>query len=365
MLDPDRGKALEAYIAERAAASDRQGGDLSAEIGAIASSGWLAACLPRALGGEGWGSEPEGTEEAFDALRMLGRANLSVARLFEGHMNAVKLVALHAGPELRDAVGARIVDDDLLLGVWGADDPAAPLSMEREGEAIRLCGAKRFASGLGIVDEAVVTVAGEDGPQMLLAETNDAQRIDLAPWRMGGMRASNSGRYDFEGVTLDIGRLLGGAGAYLEEPNFEGGVWRYAAAHCGGAEALYGEMLEGLLARGRTDDPHQQRRIARAAMAIETARLWLIRAATEVEARRAPPGKAVLSLMAREVTEDACRTVMDLVARALGMAAHEEGTRTEMMLRDLAVFLCQAAPDAKRASVAGRLVENGARPELL
>jgi len=364
MLDPDRGKALEAYIAERAAASDRHGGDLSPEIAAIASSGWLVACLPRSLGGEGWGSEPDGTEEAFDALRTLGRANLSVARLFEGHMNAVKLIAIHAGHELSESVAARI-RDDTLLGVWGADDPADPLRMMRDSEAIRLTGAKRFASGLGLVGAAVVTVAGEDGPQMILAETGDPRRMDLSLWRMGGMRASNSGRYDFAGVAIEEDRLLGEPGAFLKEPHFEGGVWRYAAAHCGGAEALYEEMLEGLVTRERADDAHQQRRIARAAMAIETARLWLARAAREVEAPRARPGKAVLSLMAREVTEETCRTVMDLAARALGMAAHEEGTRAELMLRDLSVFLCQAAPDAKRARMAERLVETGARPELL
>lgn len=364
MLDPERGKALEAHIADRAAATDRHGGDLSAEIAALASSGWLAACLPRALDGEGWGGEAEGTAEAFDALRTLGRANLSVARLFEGHMNAVKLVALHAGHDLSEALAARI-HDGLLLGVWGADDPSDPLGLERAEGEIRLSGSKRFASGLGLVGAAVVTVAGEDGPQMLLVETGDAQRIDLEPWRMGGMRASNSGRYDFSGVRLQEDRLLGGPGAFLKEPHFEGGVWRYAATHCGAAESLYEDMREGLIARERADDPNQQRRIARAAMAIETARLWLARAADEVEMAHARPGKAVLSLMAREVTDEACRTVMELAARALGMAAYEEGTRTERMLRDLSVFLCQAGPDAKRARVAERLVETGARPEFL
>jgi alkylation response protein AidB-like acyl-CoA dehydrogenase len=364
MLDPERGEALEAFIAERAAASDRVGGDLSAQIGALDAAGWLAACLPRALDGEGWGSEPQGTEEAFDALRTLGRANLSVARLFEGHMNAVKLVCRHARPDLVEAVAARIADG-ALLGVWGADEREDPLRLDRTGGRVTLSGAKRFASGLRLVSLAVVTVEGEDGPQMVLADTRDTQRVDLRPWRMAGMRASNSVRYDFTGVTLGEDRLLGKPGTYLEEPHFEGGVWRYAAAHCGAAEALYEDMLDQLLARERADDPHQQRRIAEAGMAIETARLWLLRAANAVEAPRASPGTCVLSLMAREVTDEACRKVMDLAARALGMAAHEEGSRTERMRRDLSVFLCQAAPDAKRARVAEWLARTGARPEAL
>lgn len=365
MLDPERRHDdLETFIADRAAASDRHGGDLSRELGALAGAGWLAACLPRHFGGEGWGSEPGGTGDALDALRMLGRANLSVARLFEGHMNAVKLVCLHAGPGLAEAVAAR-VRGGLLLGVWGADEPCAPLKCERTDGGVRLSGAKRFASGLRLVGAAVVTLAGVEGPQMVLAETGETARIDLRRWRMGGMRASNSGRYDFTGIELAEDRLLGQPGAFLAEPHFEGGVWRYAAAHCGGAEALYEDMVQALVGRDRAGDPHQQRRIARAAMAIETARLWLARAAAAVEAHGAPAGKAALALMAREVVDEACREVMDLASHALGMAAREEGTRTERVLRDLAVFLCQAAPDAKRARVAERLVETGERPEFL
>ncbi|QIQ85369.1 acyl-CoA dehydrogenase family protein [Erythrobacter sp.] len=365
MLDPARRhEDLETFIAERAAASDRHGGDLSREFGALAESGWLAACLPPHLGGEGWGSVAGGTGEALDALRTLGRANLSVARLFEGHMNAVKLVCLYGGPALEQAVAAR-VRGGLLLGVWGADEPSDPVQSERTDGGLRLAGAKRFASGLRLVSMAVVTVETGEGPQMVLADTDDVGRVDLRCWRMGGMRASNSGRYDFTGIELGEDRLLGQPGDYLAEPHFEGGVWRYAAAHCGGAEALYEDMLRALVGRDRAGEPHQQRRIARAAMAIETARLWLERAAHSVEASGATPGKATLSLMAREVVDEACREVMDLTSRALGMMAREEGTHTERMLRDLSVFLCQAAPDAKRARVAERLVAAGVRPEFL
>lgn len=365
MLDPERGKALEAFIADRAGTSDRHGGDLSTEIEALHSHDWLAACLPCAHGGEGWGSEAGGTGEGFDALRTLGRANLSVTRLFEGHMNAVKLAFLYGEAGLREALAGR-VRDGLLLGVWGADDPAAPLRIERDGEGrILLSGAKRFASGLGLVGEALVTAATDEGPQMVLVPADEDERSDLAPWRMRGMRASNSGRYDFTGIVVDGSRAVGRPGDYLAEPHFEGGVWRYAAAHCGAAEALWEAMVDHLVERGRASDPHQQRRIAQAAIAIETARLWLSRAACEVEAPRAPAGKAMLALLAREATEESCRAVIDCVQRALGMAAHEQGTRIERTIRDLEVFLCQAAPDAKRARVAARLVETGARPEWL
>lgn len=350
--------ALFSTIAGRAAASDRPGGDLSADIAALHEAGWLAACLPLERGGQGWGCAQEGLAGAFAALRGLGRANLSVARLFEGHMNAVKLVMLY-GSEQAQARVAHSVHVGELFGVWGADDTDSPLTLSRSGAGLVLGGAKRFASGLGLVRHAVVAINGEAGSLLALVPAGDPARGDPSGWAVAGMRATQSGRYDFAGVDLPADALLGERGDYTREPHFKGGVWRYCAAHCGGAEALVALFRAALLERGRIEDPHQLDRIAACATAIETMRLWLWRAAEAVEARDASPDAATLSLLARQVTEDNCREVLALVERGLGMAAHEEGTPIERIRRDLGLFLCQAQPDAKRQRAARALVGLG------
>ena len=349
-----------APIAKHAGRADRRDGDLGLEIDLLRDGGWLKACLPVDQGGAGWGTEPDATESAFDALRVLGGANLSVARLFEGHMNAVKLLALYGSARQLDALGVA-VRAGTLFGVWGADDPASPLKQQDD----HLTGAKRFASGLELVDVAIVSVAREDGPQLLLVASDRPERADASAWNMAGMRATRSGTYDFSGVHTAPQCFIGVPGDYLREPNFEGGIWRYCAAHLGAAEALYDAMRQALTERGRAGSPHQQDRIVRCAIAIETARLWLMRAAREVEAADAPPRKAALSLAAREVTEDSCRTVMQLVEQSLGMAAHEEGSTVERIRCDLSLFLCQAAPDAKRARAAQTLIDSRLRFECL
>lgn len=353
---------LESAIAARAAKADHDHGDLGPDIDDLRAHGWLVACLPRSAGGADWGTGPGGTDDAFCALRAVGRANLSVARLFEGHMNAAKLVALYAGDRLREETFS-VVHDGALLGVWGADDPAAPLALDPASNRLR--GAKRFASGLGLVDRAIVSVAGEGGPQLLVLSTDDDRRADASEWRMGGMRATKSGRYDFDGVPIEPHQRLGRPGDYLREPFFEGGIWRYCAAHLGGAEALYRTMRAELIERGRADDPHQQRRLTDAAIATETARLWIQRAAYAVEADRAAQQTATLSLLAREVTERSCRSVLENVEQALGMGAHIAGSPVERISRDLALFLCQAAPDAKRARAARTLIEGDHELEFL
>ena len=337
---------------------------LDVELDCLRQEAWLTACLPVDAGGQGWGTQSEGAMAAFDALRMLGRSDLSLARLFEGHMNAVKLVQLYGSTALKDAIWQEVTAG-ALLGVWGADDPSASVRLEVDGDRLSLSGAKRFASGLGSVRHAIIVAATDEGGQLVVIPADEPERADPSTWRMAGMRATRSGRYVVDGLTVPAMYRLGAPDDLLREPYFEGGIWRYCAAHLGGAEALYDVMRDHLCDLNRQSDPVQGRRIAKAAIAIETARLWLVRAATEIEMADAAPGKAALALLAREVTERCCRDVMDLTERALGMAAHEEGSRIDQLRRDLGLFLCQATPDAKLARANDALIARRVRPELL
>ena len=357
---PDRlPDALFERIAGRAAAADRGERDLSADLDDIRDAGLLMLPLPRTAGGLALGGKGGDPLALARLLRRLGRANLSVARLYEGDVNAVKLVALY-GDERTAGHAWRAASDGALMGVWGADgDP--PLSLGVDG---RLVGTKRFASGLGFVRLAVVSIAGEAGLRLALVPVGDPAREDASGWRVAGMRATASGTYDFGGVEPIA--VLGEPGDYVREPYFEGGTWRYCAAHLGGAEALADETRCMLARSKRADDPHQRDRIARMGIACETARLWIESAAARVEGGPADAeGAAAYALLAREATERACLEVIDCCERALGMLAHAETTPIDRMRRDLSMFLRQAAPDAKRMRAAAALVERDCRPEAL
>ena len=357
--------ALLSGIDGRAAAADRGQIDPSADADALRSAGWLAAPLPADAGGLGWGTEPAGTAACFEALRRLGGVSLPVARLYEGHVNAVALLGLYGSNELRREAFAA-ARGGAFFGVWGADAPGDPVALEGGGE-LRLAGAKDYASGLGVLTHAVVSARVEAGTQLVFVPVGDASRGDADAWRLAGMRATRSGRYRFDGVALGggiHGARLGGPGDWFQEPHFEGGVWRYCAAHLGAAERLYTEMRDGLVARGRAADPHQQARLVSAAVAIGSVRLWVERAAHRVQAAGAGPDAAAVALLAREVTQNACRGVIRTVEEALGLGAHVWGP-VERTRRDLAAFVCQAAPDAKRARAAEALIARAVLPEGL
>ena len=370
MLDATRGpapqldRAAATAIRDRAAAADRGERDLRADLEALSSCGLRLAPLPSEAGGHGYGCEPHAALDLCDVLRAVGHASLSVARIFEGHVNAAKLVALYGTPAQRERV-ATAVRDGAWMGVWGADG-VPPATIEGTGgRALRradgndvLAGAKRFASGLGLIGIAVVSAATPDGLQLCVADVADDDRGDASTWRVGGMRATASGTFDLAGLPAE---RLGAPDDYLREPHFEGGVWRYCAAHLGGAEALHAEMVALLVRMKRDADPHQAHRIARSAAALETARLWIERAAERVEGdgERAdgpdPQGAAAYALLAREVTEEACLTVLHTAERALGTVAHGMDLAVERIRRDLGLFLRQANPDGKLARAAATL----------
>ena len=343
-------------IAARAADVDAGQATLQADLDELSALGLRTRSLPQS---HAMASDPASVTGLFDTLRALGRANLSVARLFEGHVNACALLRAHADPACRKRATATVRDGGW-LGVWGADGPR-PVTFD----GTRLHGSKRFASGIGHLAGAIVIARGEGdaGPRMVLAPVADASRGDVSGWNVGGMRGTASGTYDFDGVS---GIEIGTAGDYLREPHFEGGVWRYCAAHLGAAEGLVDALVETLRRQGRDDDPHQAARIADAARLCETVRLFVREAALRVEAGTTDPeGAAAYALLAREQTEEGCLSILALVDRALGTQGHASGSYVERTRRDLGLFLRQANPDGKRAAAAAALAAGAGRAEFL
>lgn len=326
-------------VAEAALRADAGACDLSGDMRQLASSGILA----RLCAFEG------GVQQAraqATLLRRIGRASLSVGRLAEGHMNALKLITLYGTPDQlrRHTASAR---NGAIFGVWGADaDQPVTVVTELDGR-LRLAGGKRFASGLGTVTHAVVTAQHVDGLRLAIAEVRHPGRADAAAWDTSGMRATASGSYDFNGLTAEA---LGAANVYLQEPHFQGGVWRYAAVQTGGLEALAEEVRRAISAANAPGEA-QLHRLARIASLAHRARLMVEDAAARVEAPGAGPKAVALSLAAREEVEVACLEGIALADRALGTRSFVTGQRAELVRRDLGLFLRQADLDGKLRQV--------------
>ena len=322
-------------------------------------SGLASAPFPARHGGDDLAG-PGQHRDLNAVLRLIGAADLSVARLFEGHVNAVALVCRYA---TEDQIGtlAGQVRGGGFSAVWGAEDSRG-LHARKVGDQWHLDGRKILASGAGIIMHPLVTASTDGGQIMLLAPMRGRERVDLTGWTAQGMRATATGTVDLTGLTLTAEQIVGSPGDFMRQPLFSGGAWRFCAAHLGGAERLVDLFREHLIRRGRDHDPYQLQRVAQCASATGTAAFWIAEAARRL-AEQPDDAQDVVAFvnLTRMVTERAVLDVLEAIHRGVGLAAIVRPHPIERISRDLSTYLRQPVPDLAMADAA-RAVLASARP---
>ena len=301
------------------------------------------------------GKPPLQTDEIGCLLRVLaaiGRGNLSVGRIYEGHVNALLLIQCF-GTCAQRSYSASAAKGGALFGVWNTDAPDNPVCLE-DGV---LTGAKSFASGADGLRYAVITAPRPEGRQMLILPINDLF-TDRSWWKPHGMRASGSHIVNFNNF-VDAGSLLGAPDDYLMEPLFSAGVIRCAAVHVGGAHAVFDAALRHLQRTGRAHDPHQQHRLGQMATEVTGCYAWLNYAAGYWARMDKISPAALIACMnaARGAVERAALNVMELADRSVGAAAMMEAHPLERLSRDLRTYLRQPNPDGALAAVGAAVVD--------
>lgn len=322
-------------------------------VGLLVRSGLYRTFAPPQSGGEDFRSDEVENRALFDALRLVGRADLSLGRIFEGHVNALKLFGWYgSSSQLQRLKGD--LNAGRLFGVW-ATEPAPGVAIEEDPFGSRLMGAKRFATGAGSLDFALVTARPPDAERRLvIVAANEAKRADISGWRVRGMRATVSGSYDLTGIRPRDEDLIGAPGEYDGEPRFTAGAWRFLAVQLGGIEALLIETQTAISDQAR-QDPLQRAKFAEAVAATRSAYLWTREAAERAAINRADAKPFVL--MARGVVERAALDVMELSARIVGTRSALDGSRIDKIIRDLSLYLRQASPDHARDEAAKAFLE--------
>ncbi|MFT6428030.1 MAG: alkylation response protein AidB-like acyl-CoA dehydrogenase, partial [Brevundimonas sp.] len=181
----------------------------------LASEGWGRRFAPVQSGGTAYDEPIHKALALMDALRSVGRSDLSVGRLFEGHVNALALFDWYADPAQKAWLG-KVLAQGAWFGVWATEPPPGVRLV-----GARLQGAKMFATGAGGLDYAIITAQPEQGErELIVVPANAPERADLSGWRVRGMRATTSGRYEVTGLTVDADQRLGRPGDYDREPRF-------------------------------------------------------------------------------------------------------------------------------------------------
>jgi len=287
------------------------------------------------------------------ALRLVGARDLSVGRLYEGHLNGAQLVGRHGTAEQRARALADIAAGHV-FGVWNTQESDNPVRIAARGDRFVLAGAKTWASGAGTITRPLVTALRDDGTTQLCLLPMETLRtaIDASVWRPHGMQRSDSFRISLDGIELAMEDMVGAPQVYERQPWFWGGAWRYAAVQSGAIERLFLETAAYLRARKRDTDAFQRVRLAEIRIAFHGCVHWLDAAsaawrdfdASETSANAARVIDVVD--MARTAVETAAVDTIARVLRSVGASGLVEPHPFSRLVRDLEMYLRQPAPDA-------------------
>jgi alkylation response protein AidB-like acyl-CoA dehydrogenase len=273
----------------------------------------------------------------------VARADSSVGRIFDGHLNGVERLAVQAPPELRDRELASVRDRRLRVGVWGADPrpgegPPATIVGAIAGEA--LSGVKTFCSGAGGLDRALVLARDPEAkpPVAVWVDLTDSEAVEVDEhwYRGAGLRASVSHRVVFHEARV-LGRL-GPPGALAGQPWFSRDALRTAATWAGMADAALDAALRELAerpGRGALEDLAAGRMLT----AHQTITVWMKRAARAMDEQ--PAELPDVALHGRAAIVEACRILLDEAARACGSHQFATGGPLDRARRDLELFVLQ------------------------
>ena len=349
-----KGRALPVYsdfdamlvqISEGAAGRDADPDFPHHPFRALAEAGLLTLPVPNPPGS--YGRRASFTEE-WRVLRAVSRADGSVGRIFDGHLNAVERLSVLAPEPLRTRELEAVSSGDLLLGIWGADPipgegPPARIVETESGPVLE--GVKTFCSGSTGLDRALVAVRGAEGTSgpPLLAYVDlrgGAFEVDQSWFRGSGMRSSESHRVIFRGARVLT--VLGEPGELTREPYFARDAIRTATAWAGIADLAVDAALEILAAKSAGREPDEIVSLAAGTMlaAQKTIDRWLEHAAREADAD-SERSLAGFSTELRAAVVACCRKILDEAARACGSHPFATAGPLDRARRDLELFLLQ------------------------
>jgi alkylation response protein AidB-like acyl-CoA dehydrogenase len=282
------------------------------------------------------------TWQRWAAFAELAEEDLSLARLGEGHADAVAILAELGGPPPRR---------DSRWGVWAANPPGPGLTAITDGDRWRLRGTKQYCSGARVCTDALVTAASDDGTRLFAVPV-----AGLAPrpgtWPAAGMAGSDTLDVEFPSVPAEpVGPPVG----YTRRPGFSHGGVGVAACWYGGARAV-GRTLLGAAVK-RDIGPHALADLGAVDIGLGAARAALIRAAGEIDADPGGDGRA-RALRVRALVESVATDVMTRVGRALGAGPFRDPAHARAVA-DLTVYLRQHHAERDLAELGALVAEHG------
>ncbi|MGI9065639.1 MAG: acyl-CoA dehydrogenase family protein [Pyrinomonadaceae bacterium] len=322
--------------------------------------GLNAPAVPKEHGGLGLGPYSGDVLTLWMMTKEIAKADLSLARCWEGHVNSLVLLDGMAREEQRTRWFKGVVEQGDIWVAWSGEPQA-----RKPGESVRFGttvervdggyvveGNKAFATSAGGAKWAILLVntAGPGGVRHAAAASLDTQlmmacdlsdptvEIDTSWWDPIGMRATASHLVHFHRTFIPDRDLIGYPGQYLKEGWQTCFIPHYAATFLGAAEAAYDYAFEYITTQNKVEDPYVQHHIGQMSVNVETAHLWLGHVARLWETGNYQEAQ-VAGSRARHVVEHLAEDTVKHSIRACGARCLIRPSVLERIYRDLSFYV--------------------------
>ncbi len=276
-------------------------------------------------------------------LIALGRTNVPLSRLTEGHIDAVRIL---------DQAG-RSPEPGALYGVWASKSGATGTRLTRTTTGWWLDGTLRFASGSGVLDRALVPAALDDGEQVLIDLPVAELPVDRTGWRTGAMAQSRSHTVTATAVAVEAHQWVGPLDFYLDRPGFWPGGIGVAAVWTGGLARLTDLVLDWL---GDRRSPTVETRLGLLRLRLTAASAAVAYAGLELDRRLTPDARPrgdlahgelfAMATEIRAVVGSAVRDGIEQVRALAGPAGLAFAADLTQAVDDLGLYVLQQNADA-------------------
>ena len=358
LVDRTRELARERF-APRAAFYDQSATFPEEDFADLFEAGLLGPAIPQEYGGLGIGPYRGDVFTLWMMTKEIAKADLSLARCWEGHVNSLVLLDGMASPEQKTNWFKGVVERGEKWVAWSGEPQArAPGETLRFGTTVEkvsggyvVDGNKVFSTSASGAQWAILLVntAGPGGArhstgsfdtQLLMAcnLSDESVQYDSSWWDPIGMRATVSYLVNFRRTFIPDENLIGYPGQYLKEGWQTCFIPHYAATFHGAAEAAYEYALEYVTTQRKVDDPYVQHHIGQMSVDVETAYLWLRHVARLWETAKYTEAQ-IAGSRARHVIEHLAEDTVKRCIRACGARCLNRPSPLERIYRDLSFYV--------------------------
>lgn len=276
--------------------------------------------------------------ELVESLIAIGRTDIPLSRLVEGHVDALRILREAGVPPVTDS----------LYAVWASRSHATGIEARPTADGWTLSGTLRFASGAGVVDRALIPVWLSSDHHVLLDLDVRGWPVDESAWQTTAMSVSRSHTMVLADRPAPTSAKVGEPNFYLSRPGFFPGGVGVASAWAGGAA-----RLADLLARfsaGASPSSRRSMRLGHIRTELAITHAVLTTAARTLAAR--PPGREgqdglrVVATETRTAVAAAVRRLIGQTRTLAGPAGIAYATDLTHAVDDLDLYVGQQNVDA-------------------